>query len=103
MSIETTEANQVIKNLLRDPEHLRMLLRLLINEHGQEVKNKLIGYDQNKEEIALDGKEIKIPLNDLYQATKNLALGLDYDEDTEEILLFTGYTEIDKDGNRYDN
>ena len=50
-----------IENMLRDDEHLRMLVRILVNTFGVDVEQKVIGYDPDKgETIALDGRQVRI-------------------------------------------
>ncbi len=93
-----------IENMLRDDEHLRMLVRILVNTFGVDVEQKVIGYDPDKgETIALDGRQVRISKDSMMSATKNMALGLDWDDEKEEVILFTGYVDEDADGVRYDN
>jgi hypothetical protein len=93
-----------IENMLRDDEHLRMIVRILINTYGVDVEKKVIGYDEEKQEsIALDGRQVRLSKEAMIAATKNMALGLDWDEENEEVILFTGYFKEDIDGVRYDN
>ena len=93
-----------IENMLRDDEHLRMLVRILVNKFGIDVEKKVIGYDPDKDEtIALDGRQVRISKESMMSATKNMALGLDWDDENEEVILFTGYVDEDADGVRYDN
>ncbi len=93
-----------IENMLRDDEQLRMLLRILVNTYGLDVEQKIIGYNQEtKETITMDGRQIRISKESMMAATKNMALGLDWDDEKSEVILFTGYVDEDIDGTRYDN
>lgn len=93
-----------IENMLRDDEHLRMIVRILINTYGIDVEKKVIGYDEEKQEtISMDGRQVRLSKESMIAATKNMALGLDWDEEKEEVILFTGYVKEDTDGVRYDN
>ena len=68
------------------------------------VEKKVIGYDEEKQEtIAMDGRQVRLSKESMIAATKNMALGLDWDEEKEEVILFTGYVNEDVDGVRYDN
>jgi hypothetical protein len=93
-----------IEKLIRDEESLRLLLRTLIFNFGTDVENKVIGHDKKtKEAIVMNGRQIRLSLDTLMGTTMNMALGLDYDKEKDEIILFVGLTEEDKDGIRYDN
>ena len=93
-----------IEKMLRDDEHLRMLVRILVNMYGVDVQDKLVGYDkQTKKPIEMDGRQVRINSDQMMQATKNMALGLDWDDEKQEVIIFTGYVDQDKDGVRYDN
>ena len=93
-----------IENMLRDDEQLRMLLRILVNTYGVDVEKKVIGYDPDKEQtIAMDGRQVRLSKESMLAATKNMALGLDWDDEKQEVILFTGYVDEDVDGVRYDN
>ena len=99
MSEKTT-----IETMLKDQEQLRMLVRALVNTFGVDIKNKIIGYNQEtKETIVKDGRQVRISKDSIIAISKNMALGLDWDEETSDILLFTCYMDNDKDGARYDN
>jgi hypothetical protein len=93
-----------IENMLKDSEYLRMLVRILVNSYGLDVQDKIIGFDKKtKKEIVMDGRQVRLSTEEVYMATKNMALGLDYDAEKNEIILFTGYVESDNEGIRYDN
>tara|TARA_Y100000310_G_scaffold106514_1_gene104998 strand:- start:1968 stop:2273 length:306 start_codon:yes stop_codon:yes gene_type:complete len=93
-----------IENMLKDSEYLRMLVRILVNSYGLDVQDKIIGFDkETKKEIVMDGRQVRLSTEEMYMATKNMALGLDYDAEKNEIILFTGYVESDNEGIRYDN
>jgi len=93
-----------IENMLRDEEQLRMLLRILVNTYGVDVKNKAIGFNQETQEtIVKDGRQVRLSKDAMLSVTKNMALGLDWDEEKNEVILFTCYMDDDKDGKRYDN
>jgi len=97
-------SEKTIETMLRDDEQLRMLLRILVNTYGLDVEQKIIGYDQDtKETITMDGRQVRISKEAMIAATKNMALGLDWDDEKNEVILFTGYVDKDIDGTRYDN
>ena len=100
---ETSNAKQTLENMLKEPESLRMLMRYLILEHGIDVKDAVIGQNEQGEEVKIDGKQIKIQFDELFKLTKNLMMGMSINPKTEELILFTSYIEEDKDGIRYDN
>ena len=81
-----------------------MIIRILINSYGIDVQNKIIGFDkETSKEIMMDGRQVRVSTEEMLQATKNMALGLDYDTEKDEIILFTGYVDSDNEGIRYDN
>jgi hypothetical protein len=93
-----------IENMLRDDEQLRMIVRILVNTFGVDVEKKVIGYDKEKKEtITMDGRQVRLSKEDMIAATKNMALGLDWDEEKEEVILISGYLKQDIEGKRYDN
>lgn len=93
-----------IENMLRDDEQLRMLVRILVNTYGIDVSKKIIGFDEEKQEtIMMDGRQVRLSSEAFMAATKNMALGLDWDDEKQEVILFTGYVDEDNEGKRYDN
>jgi len=96
--------SDTIENMLRDPEQLRMIIRILIGNYGLDVENKIVGYDkETQQNIEMSGRQVRLSMEEMMVATKNMALGLDYDTEKDEVILFAGYVDTDKDGVRYDN